>query len=725
MKRLGNFTIGGIQTKVFNLILLTIVLLTAAFIVISANQDRMVNEVISDSKEKQQAAINELSGDAMDQEITKNLVRVNLAEALFAEEEFDDAGRRVTFLAECATRLFADPESYTARPYSKPDPDVDGTWTAMAIFAEGVDENDPAVKAKVGLVANLSDTMIALCKSVDVDDMYIGMPEGTFFSVSKSPSSWFTDGRLREYDPRGRIWYRKAAEAGTLIFSDGELDANTGRFCVECAMPVYDPEGNLQAVAGMDLYLDEIQEVMEIYALEGEFGLLVNQDGKPVFPAQAEAFPMPSEDRDRDLRESRNELLSRTVDTALKGRYMEVTPVQLGDGLFYITAAPIEITGWVLVSAYDQAVSGEASVRMQSSIAAVQDGEAENYRKKLGALRTQSLIMLIAVTVLTLSGAIILGNRIVKPLKTISQRISRLSEGELEFKMEDAYRTGDEVEELAESFASMSHRTIAYMDKVVKVTAERERIGTELSLANQIQNTMLPHLFPAFPDRSEFDIFASMDPAKEVGGDFYDFFLIDDDHLCMVMADVSGKGVPAALFMMASKIIISNNAVMGKTPSEVLRDTNTTLCANGQEDMFVTVWIGILELSTGRLTAANGGHEYPVLEKEGRFEVYMDTHGFLVGGMPGMQYTDYEIRMEPGDKLFVYTDGIPEAHNGELEMFGIERMVDTLNRNREEKPEDLLKAVQKAVDAFVGDAEQFDDLTMLCLEYKGTGTEKE
>ena len=215
-----------------------------------------------------------------------------------------------------------------------------------------------------------------------------------------------------------------------------------------------------------------------------------------------------------------------------------------------------------------------------------------------------------------------------------------------------------------------------------------------------------------------------MDPAKEVGGDFYDFFLIDDDHLCMVMADVSGKGVPAALFMMASKIIISNNAVMGKTPSEVLRDTNTTLCANGQEDMFVTVWIGILELSTGRLTAANGGHEYPVLEKEGRFEVYMDTHGFLVGGMPGMQYTDYEIRMEPGDKLFVYTDGIPEAHNGELEMFGIERMVDTLNRNREEKPEDLLKAVQKAVDAFVGDAEQFDDLTMLCLEYKGTGTEK-
>ena len=258
-----------------------------------------------------------------------------------------------------------------------------------------------------------------------------------------------------------------------------------------------------------------------------------------------------------------------------------------------------------------------------------------------------------------------------------------------------------------------------YTENITRITAEKERVSTELNLASQIQLSALPRIFPAFPDRNEFDLFASMDPAKEVGGDFYDFFLIDDDHLGMVMADVSGKGVPAALFMMASKTIISNNAMMGKSPSRVLRDTNTALCANSQTDMFVTVWIGILELSTGKLTAANGGHEYPMLTRNGQFEIYKDVHGFLVGAMPGMQYRDYEIRLQPGDKLFIYMDGVPEAQNGGRKMFGTDRMVESLNRHREASPEGLLKAVRKAVDAFVGDAEQFDDLTMLCVEYKG------
>ena len=151
----------------------------------------------------------------------------------------------------------------------------------------------------------------------------------------------------------------------------------------------------------------------------------------------------------------------------------------------------------------------------------------------------------------------------------------------------------------------------------------------------------------------------------------------------------------------------------------MLYDTNTTLLANGQDDMFVTVWIGILEISTGRLTASNGGHEYPVLMKDGRFEMYKDVHSFLVAGMPGVKYKEYELQLNPGDKLFVYTDGVPEAQDSERRMFGMDRTVEVLNENREENPEELLKSVRKAVDAFVGDAEPFDDLTMLCLEYKG------
>ncbi len=276
------------------------------------------------------------------------------------------------------------------------------------------------------------------------------------------------------------------------------------------------------------------------------------------------------------------------------------------------------------------------------------------------------------------------------------------------------------MEKLAESFASISHKTVEYMGTIQRVTAEKERISTELSLATQIQAAMLPHIFPAFPDRPEFDVYASMAPAKEVGGDFYDYFLIDEDHLCMVMADVSGKGVPAALFMMASKIILQSVAVLGYSPAEVLARTNDALFANNEPQMFVTVWLGILELSTGKLTAANAGHEYPAIRiPDGSYELFKDKHGFVIGGMQGLRYKEYGIQMKPGTRLFVYTDGIPEATDAQSELFGTDRMLAALNTSPDAAPRDVLKNVRAAVDDFVQDAEQFDDMTMLCLEYRG------
>ena len=284
-------------------------------------------------------------------------------------------------------------------------------------------------------------------------------------------------------------------------------------------------------------------------------------------------------------------------------------------------------------------------------------------------------------------------------------------------------RTGDEVENLSLVMADMERDLVEHEENLTRITAEKERIGTELSLATRIQADMLPNIFPAFPDREEFDIYASMHPAKEVGGDFYDFFLIDDDHLCMVMADVSGKGVPAALFMMASKIILANSAMMGRSPAEILTSTNAAICSNNHEEMFVTVWLGILEISTGILRAANAGHEYPVLKQpEGAFELVKDEHGFVIGGMDGIRYKEYELRLKPGAKLFVYTDGVPEATDAKSEMFGTERMLQTLNADPDASPEEILKTVEAAVNNFEMDSEQFDDLTMLCMEYRGKRT---
>ena len=263
-------------------------------------------------------------------------------------------------------------------------------------------------------------------------------------------------------------------------------------------------------------------------------------------------------------------------------------------------------------------------------------------------------------------------------------------------------------------------RRIRNLEEKHREEAEKERLSSELQMASEIQTGMLPHTFPPYPDRSEFDIYASMDPAKEVGGDFYDFFLIDEDHLALVMADVSGKGVPAALFMMVSKAVLKSTGLNRRSPAEILGQTNRLICGNNQMDMFVTVWLGILEISTGKLTAANAGHEYLVLKNPaGGFELLKDRHGFVVGGFDDEEYEEYTVQLSPGSKVFVYTDGVPEAMDGERNMFGIERMLSALNEAPEDSPRELLQHVRTAVDGFVRDAEQFDDLTMLCLEYRG------
>ena len=331
-----------------------------------------------------------------------------------------------------------------------------------------------------------------------------------------------------------------------------------------------------------------------------------------------------------------------------------------------------------------------------------------------------SLFTMIVVVIL---GQTIFQQRmLIRPIRKISDETVRFAAENVpaEKKLEQIIHAQDEIGQLAVSVDRMEEQVQQYVQDMTRISAEKERAKTEMGLANRIQAAMLPHTFPPFPDRSEFDIYASMDPAREVGGDFYDFFLIDDDHLCLAIADVSGKGVPAALFMMSCKFIVQNKAMTGFSPGEILTEANQAICSHNQEEMFVTVWLGILEISTGKLTACNAGHEYPVLKKpDGKYELLKDKHGLAVGALEGIRYREYELTLEKGSRLFVYTDGVPEATDAENNMFGTDRMLEALNAEAEAPPKESLQNVRKAVDDFVKDAEQFDDLTMLGLEYRG------
>lgn len=317
---------------------------------------------------------------------------------------------------------------------------------------------------------------------------------------------------------------------------------------------------------------------------------------------------------------------------------------------------------------------------------------------------------------------------LIRPLSTLHRATQELVQHKMdrleEFQLD--IRTGDEVEELAHAFQYMTVELADYIRNLAAITAEKERIGAELEVATQIQASMLPCIFPAFPERKEFDIYASMTPAKEVGGDFYDFFLVDDNHLAMVIADVSGKGVPAALFMVIAKTLLKNCAQTGASPRQVLERVNNQLCENNDAEMFVTVWLGILDLSTGGLVAANAGHEYPALRRaEGSFELVKDKHGFVLAGMEGSRYQEYDLKLEPGDTLFVYTDGVAEATDAHEELYGTDRMLKALNQMGDVGPEALLPGVKADIDAFVGQAPQFDDITMLGLRFIGPTTGEE
>ena len=301
---------------------------------------------------------------------------------------------------------------------------------------------------------------------------------------------------------------------------------------------------------------------------------------------------------------------------------------------------------------------------------------------------------------------------VVNNLELVNESLGRITEGNL-----------NEVVNVRNSseFASLSddiNQTVTVLKGYIE--AAEKRIEQELEFARTIQESALPKNFN-FP-RKDFEIFASMDPAKEVGGDFYDFFFIDQNKLALVIADVSGKGIPAALFMMRAKTAVRGLAESGHSASEILERANNTLCEGNDAEMFVTVWIGILDLITGTMQCANAGHEYPIIMRSGGdYEYIKDKHGLALAAMEGMHYREYELTMNPGDRFFVYTDGIPEAIDEKIEQYGAKRLVDTLNGLKEVSIAETLPAVRKNIADFVGEADQFDDITMLGIVYLGAG----
>lgn len=305
----------------------------------------------------------------------------------------------------------------------------------------------------------------------------------------------------------------------------------------------------------------------------------------------------------------------------------------------------------------------------------------------------------------------LLNKHMTVPLRQVNRNLEEICEGNLDIRL----KTADSKE------FSMLSDDINIMVLTLKryIRQAAERIDKELAIARAIQTSAVPNIFPPFPDRKEFEIYADMNTAKEVGGDFYDFFFIDNDHLAIVMADVSDKGIPAAMFMMTSKATIINRALQGGTPADILADVNNILCAGNSEKLFVTVWLGIIELSTGAMIEANAGHEHPAICRDGVYRFVKYPHSPPLALMENIFYSDRSSDIYPGEKLFLYTDGATDARNQNGESFGEEGLINALNNASALDTQGTVSLVKSAIDDFEGETVQFDDVTMCSFIYYG------
>ena len=718
MKIIKGIKVGGLQQKIFNLMLVFIVLLMAAYSAVSIWQQRNLTGIVQQSSTQQQQSITSISEDTMKAVLDSSMVRSTALQAYIADDLFADVQTDVLTMKAFAEELFAHEEQFTPHSFSPPLLENDGVPSAYVLHEPGANPQDSQL---LGLTANMSEVMLASFKaSNELSGCFVGTADGNLLAVSdRSGACLSSDGTPLTIDVRHRPWYTQAAEAGELIFTGVEIDSYTGIATLECAAPVY-RDGELVAVVGADIFLNSISDYIRNTATEDSFLCVISKDGKVLFSPQEEGvFRVSPSDEAEDLRRSDNRELADFVSRALTEQ-PGLTQLEIDGTEYYLTGAPMETPGWTVISVVEKELTDQPTMAMLEQYNDINAAALKAYEQVVRQSTTTLIVLTIAIVLLAILSALFVAGRVVGPLERMTRRINALSGSDQAFEMEDAYRTDDEIEILAESFAALSQKTRDYIAQITRITAEKERIGTELALARRIQADMLPNIFPPFPERPDFDIYASMDPAKEVGGDFYDFFLIDDKHLGLVMADVSGKGVPAALFMMISKILVQNFALTGRSPAQVLQAVNAQICANNREEMFVTVWFGILDTETGIITAVNAGHEYPVLfQPDGRFELVKDKHGLVIGAMDGIRYREYELTLEKGSRLFLYTDGVPEATNADNELFGTDRMLEALNMEPNASSQRILQNVRAAVDGFVQEAEQFDDLTMLCLEYKG------
>lgn len=698
---------GAIQRKIVRLVLsISLLALLTSALVSFASIQLARSRMIDSSADLGGTAATD-SEQALIEQAKENLITEATAKAELTDQRLKSIQEQVELLASYVGPVYdgtvAIDDSREGR---------DGDWVMQYGAVSGV--SDAQLADEIARTEHAFYVLQPLCRQNQekISSVYFASESG--FMLSYDPNSTDEYQQLFDegYDPRQRDWYINAlAEDGT-VFTETYLDV-FGRLLVTCASPVKTQAGKTVGVLGMDILIEDINSsIVNAEVGEEGYAFLIDQNGIVISAPNLEVGP---DGNYKQVKLGEQRGFSAVVEAMLAGEsgFLEAQ----ADEPLFVSYAPVPVSGWSLGMVLPREEVVAPAAAMYDHIMA-ETGETT------GAVSSMTAIMLVffalaivVIVVIVMIATRVQSRRLTDPIRTLTQGAQTIGAGNLDYEID--VNTGDELEILGDTINHMTVSLKEYMTNLEAITADRERIAAELGVAATIQTSMLPCIFPAFPEREEFNIFADMHPAKKVGGDFYDFFLTDPDHLWVVIADVSGKGVPAALFMVIAKTLIKNQAGSCGDPGEVLGVVNNQLCENNDAAMFVTCFVGVLDIPTGKFTFANAGHNAPLLYRAGGAYDWLKVKpGFVLAGLDNMQFISEELTMHRGDRLYLYTDGVTEALNPAEELYGEDRLLETMNREDVKKQpiEKVVEAVQEDIHVYADGAEQADDITMLLLE---------
>ncbi|RDE62609.1 HAMP domain-containing protein [Psychrilyobacter piezotolerans] len=712
----------AIKTKILSLLLgMTSISLLIFLLITSIDIKMKAKASLESSKEVWDESISK-SREILRSDTEGYMRALVKSQADYSDSLFNKVESGVNVMSEYAKVIFSDPTmfKYVDTYYREVEPE-NPQDVSVVNLPPGISRN--IMKEQIDLLSNM-DYVFRPIYSNDKNllSVYIGTEDGIYKGFP-----WRST-LVKDYDPRKRGWYREALKTKDLGWTTPYIDATpfpdryndmSKKIIVTCYKAVYDNKENFVGVVASDITVRSLLGIINTQVKDIGTAYIIDKKGKVIaYSGKKIQFVY---ENSYNLLETENKDYKRIVEKMISGatgfdRYYDDSGKEKD-----LAYAPILSTGWSLaveISADKITASADIVENTFEKIHEHRDTEIDGAVNS--ALRDMMIAYLILIIIIIFVG-VKMSNKLSNPIIKLVNYAEFVGRGNLDESIE--INTGDEIQLLSESFNKMTRDLKLYIYELKETAAAEEKIENELEIAKRIQVSMLPRIFPPFPTRKEFDIFASMEPAKEVGGDYYDFFLIDENRLCFSIADVSGKGVPASLFMVIAKTLMKNEALRGISAEEVLFNVNNMLVEDNDECLFVTAFICILNIATGEVEYSNAGHNPPLICRKGNseYEYLSMEKNFVVGGIPGFKFKKENLKLENGDILYLYTDGVTEAMDKENKQYSETRLKKLISEMKKDKRDvyNIEKVIKEDIKEFVDGAEPSDDITMVILKYNG------